>query len=76
MPIILSLQELEPIFDSSKKLNFLNFRIKVFTFKYLQRFSVMDGITKIRASTIGITFKKTYYWIKAMIVTRSLFSNV
>ena len=45
---VLSIEELEPIFDSCKEFNSPSLRNKVTTFKYLQRFSVMDGITKLR----------------------------
>ena len=47
-PTILSLNELEPIFDSCKELNSPSLRNRIYTFKYLQRFGVMDGITKLR----------------------------
>ena len=43
-----SLEELEPIFDCCKELNSFNLGNKVTSFKYLQRFGVMDGITKLR----------------------------
>ena len=45
---ILSLNELEPVFNSCKELNSPSLRNRVYTFKYLQRFDVMDGITKLR----------------------------
>ena len=47
-PTILSLNELEPVFDSCKELNSPSLRNRVYTFKYLQRFGFMDGITKLR----------------------------
>ena len=47
-PRVLSVEELEPIFDCCKELNSPSLRNKVTTFKYLQRFGVMDGITKLR----------------------------
>ena len=47
-PTILSLNELEPVFDSCKELNSPSLRNRVYTFKYLRRFGVMDGITKLR----------------------------
>ena len=46
-PTVLSLNELEPVFDSCKELNSPSLRNRVYTFKYLQRFGVMDGITKL-----------------------------
>ena len=45
---VLSLKELEPIFDCCKELNSSNLRNKVTTFKYLRRFGIMDGITKLK----------------------------
>ena len=47
-PTVLSLNELEPVFDSCKELNSPSLRNWVYTFKYLRRFGVMDGITKLR----------------------------
>ena len=47
-PTILSLNELEPVFDSCKELNSRSLRNRVYTFKYLQSFGVMNGITKLR----------------------------
>ena len=47
-PRLLSLEELEPVFDSCKELNSLSLRNWVTSFKYLQRFGIMDGITKLR----------------------------
>ena len=47
-PTILSLNELEPVFDSCKELNSPSLQNRVYTFKYLRRFGVMDGITKLR----------------------------
>ena len=47
-PTVLSLNELEPVFDSCKELNSPSLRNRVYMFKYLRRFSVMDGITKLR----------------------------
>ena len=46
-PRLLSLEELEPVFDSCKELNSLSLRNQVTTFKHLRRFGVMDGITKL-----------------------------
>ena len=46
-PIVFSLNKLEPIFDNCKELNSSSLQNKVYTFKYLQRFGVMDGITKL-----------------------------
>ena len=48
-PIVLSLNELEPVFDSSKEMNSPSFQNRIYTFKYLRRFGVMDGITKLRS---------------------------
>ena len=45
---LLSLQELAPMFDSCRQLNFPNLRSKVTSFKFLQRFGVMDGIAKLQ----------------------------
>jgi hypothetical protein len=45
---LLSLKELEPMFESCKELNSPNLCSKVTTFKYLRRFGVMDGIAKLR----------------------------
>ena len=45
---ILSLNELEPVFDSCKELNSPSLQNRVYMFKYLRRFGVMDGITKLR----------------------------
>ena len=45
---MLSLEELKPIFDCYKELNISNLRNKVATFKYLWRFRIIDGITKVR----------------------------
>ena len=45
---VLSLNELEPIFDSYKELNSPSLRNRVYMFKYLWRFGVMDGIMKLR----------------------------
>ena len=47
-PTVLSLNKLEPVFDSCKELNSPSLRNRVYTFKYLRRFGVMDGITKLR----------------------------
>ena len=46
-PTVLSLNELESVFDSCKELNSPSLRNKVYTFKYLQRFGVMDNISKL-----------------------------
>ena len=48
LPRLLSLEELKLVFDCCKKLNSPNLKNKVTTFKYLKRFGVMDGITKLR----------------------------
>jgi hypothetical protein len=45
---LLSLKELEHVFESYKELNSPNLRSKVTSFKYLRRFGVMDGIAKLR----------------------------
>ena len=45
---LVSLKELESVFDCCKELNSPNLRNEVTTFKYLLRFGVMDGITKFR----------------------------
>ena len=45
---LFSLDELEPVFESCRELNSLNLRSKLTSFKYLRRFDVMDGITKLR----------------------------
>ena len=45
---VLFLNELEPVFDSCKELNSPSLRNRVYMFKYLRRFGVMDGITKLR----------------------------
>ena len=50
-PTILSLNELEPVIDSCKELNSPSLRNRVYMFKYVQRFNVMDGITKLRGLT-------------------------
>ena len=47
-PTVLSLNELEPVFDSCKELNSPSLQNRVYTFKYLRRFGVMDGITKLQ----------------------------
>ena len=45
---MLSLEELEHVFDCCKELNSYNLRNKVTRFKYLRRFEIMDSITKLR----------------------------
>jgi hypothetical protein len=45
---LLSLKELKPMFESCRELNFPNLCSKVTSFKYLQRFGVMDGIAKLQ----------------------------
>jgi hypothetical protein len=45
---LLSLKELEPVFESCRELNSPNLRSKVTSFKFLRRFGVMDGIAKLR----------------------------
>ena len=45
---LLSLSELEPVFESCRELNSPNLRSKVNSFKFLRRFGVMDGIAKLR----------------------------
>ena len=47
-PMVLTLKDLDPVFDSCKELNFPSLRYRVYTVKYLRRFGVMDGITKLR----------------------------
>ena len=47
-PMVLTLKDLEPVFDSCKELNSPSLRNRIYTFKYLWRFGVMDGITKLR----------------------------
>ena len=49
LPMVLTLKDLEPVFDSCKKLNSPSLRNKVYTFKNLLRFGLMDGITKLRS---------------------------
>jgi hypothetical protein len=44
---LLSLKELKPMFESCRELNSPNVHLKVTSFKYLQRFDVMDGIVKL-----------------------------
>ena len=44
---LLSLKELEPLFDSCRELKSPNLCSKVTSFKYLRRFGVMDGIAKL-----------------------------
>ena len=44
---ILSSNELEPIFDSCKEFNFPSLQNRNYTFKYLQRFGILDGIIKL-----------------------------
>ena len=48
LPTVLSLNELEPVFDSCKELNSPSLQNRIYTFKYLYRFGIMDGITKLR----------------------------
>jgi hypothetical protein len=48
----LSLEELEPVFDRCKELNFPHLRHKVTNFKFLRRLGVMDGIAKLRGVSI------------------------
>ena len=48
---------------------------RVCTFKYLQRFSIMDGITKLKAPTIGLTYEETCFQIKPTTLTRFSFSK-
>ena len=45
---LLSLKELEHVFESCRELNSPNLRSKVTLFKYLRKFGVMDGIAKLR----------------------------
>ena len=45
---LLSLEQLEPIFQCCKELNSPNLKNRVYTFKYLRRYGVLDGITKLR----------------------------
>ena len=45
---LLSLEELEPVFDRCKELKSPHLHNKVRTFKYLCRLRVMDGIAKLR----------------------------
>ena len=47
-PKVLSLEELEPVFDCCKDLSSPSIRNRVVTFKYLRRFGEMDAITKLR----------------------------
>ena len=46
--MVLTLKDLELVFDSCNKLNSPSLRNRVYIFKYLRRFGVMDGITKLR----------------------------
>ena len=45
---LLSLDELEPVFESYRELNSPNLRSKNISFKYLRRLGVMDGIAKLQ----------------------------
>ena len=45
---LLSLSELEPVFETCRGLNSPNLRSKVTSFKFLRRFGVMDGIAKLQ----------------------------
>ena len=45
---LLSLEELEPVFDRCKELNSPHLQNKITPFKYLRRLGVMDGIAKLR----------------------------
>ena len=45
---LLSLEELEPVFDRGKELDSPHLRNKITTFKYLRRLGVMDGIANLR----------------------------
>jgi hypothetical protein len=45
---LISLKELEHVFESCRELNSPNLRLKITSFKYLRRFGVMDGIAKLR----------------------------
>jgi hypothetical protein len=45
---LFSLEELEPVFDRCKQVNFPHLRNNVTTFKYLLRLGIMDGIAKLR----------------------------
>lgn len=44
----LSLKQLEPVFESCKELNSSNLRNRVYAFKYLYCYGVLDDITKLR----------------------------
>jgi hypothetical protein len=67
---LLSLKELEPMFDSCRELNSPNLRKKVSSFKYLRRFDVMDGIAKLRGVSIGPTSNGSNSHDKVTIRTR------
>ena len=44
----LSFEQLEPVFEQCKQLNSPNLRNRIYSFKYLRRYGVLDGITKFR----------------------------
>ena len=46
---LLSLKELEPVFESSRELNPPNLPFEVTSFKHVRRFGVMDGIAKLQS---------------------------
>ena len=55
------MEELEPIFDRYKELNFPNFRNKITTLKYLRKVGVMDRIAKLRGvSTWAYVHRKQF----------------
>ena len=60
-PTVLSLNELEHVFDSCKELNSPNLQNKVYMFKYLQRFDVMDGITKLRGLSNWVYIQRNMF---------------
>jgi hypothetical protein len=47
-PTLFSLEQLELIFQCCKELNSPNLKNRVYCFKYLRRYGVLDGITKLR----------------------------
>jgi hypothetical protein len=67
---LLSLKELEHVFESCRELNSPNLCSKVTFFKYFRRFSVMDGIAKLRGVSNWPTSNGTNSQDKVTIQTR------
>ena len=63
-PMVLSLQMLEPSFDSYKELNSPSFRNRIYTFKYLPRFGIIDGIIKLRDLSNCIYVQKNMFLVQ------------